>query len=459
MASFVFAQYYYFVSEDEEPIQSAWNHLVKSCNAKRSVSRESLAAPASLEVKTPSMLNYCFSDHVHLYLFTFENYGIIEILFSSHYAETTKDWQENKNFIKEKSEEISDYLDSALGRTSLLIGRGKKDWFLSQTHNVFPSAEIEQTDLTAGTLYRFEEKEWSHSYALQLRDEQVEAIEAEPAAEDFLTKDFPLLDLSFFRLEREARYFQEQKKTLTKERREFDQEVSAILHKEVVLTKTKGAEIGALESEIGTLSRMYGMLASSRITIKQAHGTLDQDLRRTSRLIEDLLAPNAKEKDLTTHYLPLYRRYLSSLAFEDELFKQSLENAKAAIDVVQTRVGLLRSSESLLLQRQTKGLLDQNILLQEEGISLRVAASFIEFVVVFFYTLEAWKALAEERIATVPVPWQFGLVFAFGLSIVLCTHFAAKVLRQKKKFSLKLLLAVLFAFILIGLMAAVTILP
>lgn len=455
MNSYVFAQYFYFVSEDEESIQGTWNHLVTACRAERTVSKEPLSALA--ETGTPTLLNYCVSDRVHLYFYAFENYNIIEIIFAAGSPETIKDWEGDRKFIEEKSGEISSFLESAIGSASLLIGRGTKERFLSQLQGLSPAIQVRPTDLKVGTLYRLEETapEWAHSYALLQRAE--EAAGREELA-DFLTRDFPATDLSFFRLRRETDYFREQQKTLTKERTEFDKEVSAVLHKEVVLTKIKPSEIEALESDIGTLSRIYGLLASSRITVKQAHGTLDQDLRRTGRLIEDLLAPEARDKDLVVHYLPAFKRYLSPLALEDELFKQSLDNAKAAIDVVQTRVGLIRSGESLLLQRETKGLLDQNILLQEEAISLQVAASFIEFVVVFFYTLEAWKALAEDRIRQVPVFGQFGLVFAFAFSVVLATHFSAQALRRKKKLSFKLLLAILLALAVIGLMAGVTVL-
>jgi hypothetical protein len=451
MNHYVFAQYFYFVSDDEEAIRETWNHLVTACRAERTLSKESQGTLGS--ATSPTLLNYCVSDRTHLFLYVLENYNVIEILFASAHRETIPDWEENQKFIQEKSREISTHLESAIGSTSLLIGQGARDPFLSQLRTLFPG-EARPTDVVAGTLYRLENtgQEWAHYYALARADES----EDRKKLETFLTKNFPATDLFLFRLGRETEYFREQQKTLTAERAEFDKEVSAILHREVVLTKIRPSEIELLETDMGTLSRMYGLLASSRMTVKQAHATLDQDLRRTGRLIEDLLAPEAKDKDLVVHYLPPFKHCLSSLALEDELFEQSLDNAKAAIDVVHTRVALMRSGESLLLQRQTKGLLDQNILLQEEAISLQAAASFIEFILVFFYSLEAWKALAGEKIHEVPVFGQFGLVFAFAFSVVLATHFSAQALRQKKKVSFKLLLAVLLALAVIGLMAGVT---
>ena len=75
-----------------------------------------------------------------------------------------------------------------------------------------------------------------------------------------------------------------------------------------------------------------------------------------------------------------------------------MNEVKAAIDVVQTQVDLMRSKESVELQRQFNLVLAQNVDLQRKSLTLQIAAGFVEFIVIAYYSLSIWKNLSDPNI-------------------------------------------------------------
>jgi len=200
--------------------------------------------------------------------------------------------------------------------------------------------------------------------------------------------------------------------------------------------KETGMEkIAILEKEIDDLSKAYEKIANYRYMLKNAQNTIKEDLRRLETCLSSFYIKSPESKYITTH-----KDFLEQLKVEDGHLSVSLEGIKMAIDVVDTKVGLLRGKESLMLQKQTQKL-------QEEGTSLALASSFIEFILVFYYSLASWEHLATaEVLHRIPIVLQATLIGAFSLMAVICTHYLAISWREHWKLNK----GVLISIVLIG---------
>jgi cation transport ATPase len=143
------------------------------------------------------------------------------------------------------------------------------------------------------------------------------------------------------------------------------------------------------------------------------------------------------------------KKFQDRLEKEERLLSNTLTGIKTAIDIVDTKVGLQRGKESLTLQQQTQHL-------QEEGTSMQMATSMIEFVLVFFYSLESWEILSSHEVFTlIPVILKIGLIGSFAFMAVVATHFLAMSWREHWKLnkgvviSFAILVAILISIILL----------
>ena len=73
---------------------------------------------------------------------------------------------------------------------------------------------------------------------------------------------------------------------------------------------------------------------------------------------------------------------------------------------------------------------------------------FIEFVVVFYYSLHSWEILARaEAFHHIPAVVQFMAVLVFTASVIICTHFAAKKIEKPGAPNVGLWLSLLAIFL------------
>ena len=153
--------------------------------------------------------------------------------------------------------------------------------------------------------------------------------------------------------------------------------------------------------------------------------------------IDAFLKPTLSQLFNPFHFRDLPKaitRLREAIDREYRLVENAIQNIKAAIQVVQTKVGLIRSSETIALQKDMKRL-------QEEGISLQSAASFIEFVIVFYYGLGVWKILADDVFHHIPASIVFIIILSFALSVTALTHFISKSRMQNWKMSKGLIIS------------------
>jgi hypothetical protein len=124
----------------------------------------------------------------------------------------------------------------------------------------------------------------------------------------------------------------------------------------------------------------------------------------------------------------------------------SLHNAQIAVVSMRTDIELYRSSEtsqlqagikeaqslSVKVQEDLKGLQQSTLELQKEGIFMQTAAGFIEFILIFYYSLGAWHLIHEEQFKEAPSLFRFFFGFFVALSMVGIGHFLTVSLKERR---------------------------
>ncbi|WP_455368498.1 hypothetical protein [[Eubacterium] cellulosolvens] len=234
---------------------------------------------------------------------------------------------------------------------------------------------------------------------------------------EFITTTFIRLDIALHRLSKFSTLFRRQIDQISDERVEINKSVGQTLHKGITKDMPNEERLMYQEKRINDLSKMFEKLVNHGITLKSSEEILTRELREIEEFIvsKEFKPGRDKIRKKIRPYLELNE----AIDREYRLVENAVQNIRAAIQVVQTKVGLIRSSETVTLQRDTKRL-------QEEGISLQMAASFIEFVIVFYYGLGVWKILADDVFHHIPAWIVFVVISSFALSVTALTHFIGK---------------------------------
>ena len=248
--------------------------------------------------------------------------------------------------------------------------------------------------------------------------------------ENVVTDMLPGIVWSMQRLTREMAFFEDRLKTIQSEKKQIDEDLSKIFHQKVG-SALDAASAHALEEQITQLSSMYSMMATDLHLVSDAVSTFDRDLATLRERAKEL---GADDEDAFPHYrLAAFSAYLKELRKNQADLRLSLDNTKAAIDIAQTQAEILRGSQGLALQEQTRELLDQNLILQDERASLQAAASVVELVVIFYYSLVAWKTVAVYGTVEVLSPLaKFSVVGIFSTAVETLTHYIGASLHSKK---------------------------
>jgi hypothetical protein len=328
--------------------------------------------------------------------------------------------EESEHALEADRKKLTPFIADAIGETTLAIdGTGHQD---------VPKALFE-----AGSLSLLESKDSRH-HRFSLTPTKSELLMP------FLKKDFPNVDGVIHKIEREIGYFQSQLSTITREKEDIDQSVSTILHQRILpASKDQAKDTELLEDDITKLSSIYAKLAGNMFIVNGNCDVLRRDLSSLEQSLEPLAPSKGGMAAFNIRFLNGFRETLNQMDRTEKVIGKSLENAKEAIEVVRTRVELLRSSESLTLQR--------------EWVAIQIAAGVIEFIAAFYYSLASWKTLVSpERLHRVPTILQFAIIFALSTAVVFGTHYLVQSL-QKGKLGAGLILSLSAILLLIVLMA------
>jgi len=248
--------------------------------------------------------------------------------------------------------------------------------------------------------------------------------------ESIVTDKLPGIVWSMQRLTREMVFFGDRLTTIQSEKKQIDENLSKLFHQKVgSALDANSAQV--LEEPITQLSSMYSMMATDLHLVSDAVSTFDRDLAVLGGRTKEF---GVDDEDAFPRYrLSAFEAYLKELRKNQADLRLSLDNTKAAIDIAQTQAEILRGSQGLALQEQTRELLDQNLILQDERASLQAAASVVELVVIFYYSLVAWKTVAVYGTVEVLSPLaKFSVVGIFSAAVVTLTHYIGASLHSKK---------------------------
>lgn len=292
--------------------------------------------------------------------------------------------------------------DAALGEMSLFLG--ETILFISEDKEkikrLYGGITWRRSELSQGELYLLEREKDRESYLL-----------LSPLPEqDFFIK-FVYIDLLGRKISREAELFLEQRQAIRLKRKEFEKEASQLLGE-------KCPDLEAFEKVVEKLSFIYIELAQYLEWVSSTITTLREDIHELEEEIKGLITG---EDEIFSERLNSYAYALDVLMYERENFILAQEKVKNAIDVIRMKISIERGRETIELQH--------------ESISLQVAAGFIEFIVVFYYTLNSWKILAGKVFSTLSPGVILITLTAFSSSVVLFTHAVASARKEKKRFT------------------------
>ena len=249
--------------------------------------------------------------------------------------------------------------------------------------------------------------------------------------EPFVSTVLPGFDSLVKKLTHTATYFEVQRSTIVTERTDVDRAVGALLHSQVVSGKSDTVGASTLEEKITSLSRMFGLLATDSLLVRQASERLANDIKLLNRELDYLAGPEF-EDGIGAYYVNRFSLDLEEARSESHNLDFSRQNAEAAIEVVRTQVEILRAGEEAAIQEQSREILSRSLVLQKERLALQVAAGFIEFVLVFYYVLKSWEGIAGAgTVEQISPLLRLLVVGGFSMSASIGTHFLAQVLQHR----------------------------
>ena len=411
--------YIYFHIDDDKEINAVWNYLTKEHE------KDIDGAVRTLEPTTASTISISLAtgDESGVYLSCFHDVATIGILFYSE--ETTL------QDIDAKRNQLENFLSTPIGEATVLIV--EKEEQLEIAKERFSKFKFIESRLSFGKLYHFLNEDRGFYFCLPFEKDPLFA---------FLVEELPLFDASFQSLDKKVKYFQDQLQLMEQERIETDKFVSKLLYSGIGKKETDVEIIESLEKEIDDLSQLYEKIANYTYMIKDAVFTVRNELMK----LDECLASFYIERRFESEYIQMNKKFQDGLEVEGSLLSNTLTGIKTAIDVVDTKVGLVRGKESLTLQKQTQHL-------QEEGTSMQMATSMIEFVLVFFYSLESWEILTSHEVfVLIPVVFKVGLIGLFAFMAVVATHFLAISWRKNWKLNKGVLISFI---ILVGILVSI----
>ncbi len=377
------AHYFYFLSSEEEAFEKAWEGLSKRYGlqevdvsplfreglilSRTAKNREQDHTLSLLVMKHSTAIEFCISGE--------EPLGLL-------------------GEIKRAKEAIEDCLLTIMGESTFIIQPAEDLSFLPKEKPPL------KTGVKEGELLVLPEEPYKRLYVF-VSGEEEKALAR-------IRKTLAPLDCLIYQQTRQARYYDEQRRTLLNRKEEMDKNISSILfHKRESLEE--------LDADAESLSEIYSRMANNSFLIGSALHTLRADL--TELEAKTMEAVPGKD-DFFYGQLAALKNHIYLINSAKENFSFSLDNVKAAIDVVKSRVDIARGRMSLKVQ--------------EDTLTMGIAASLVEFFIVLYYGLELWSMLiSPELFHKIPVILTAAFSFAFSLSVVAGTHKAAKAIKRK----------------------------
>jgi hypothetical protein len=392
------SHFFYFLASDCEPLEQAWKTLTGLYNL-----RENELCQFGHD---PLLSRMAKNESCSLAISIREHIAVLELRLTG--AAT----QEHLAGIQAAREGIKDILLDLVGESTFVTQVGEPD--LSFSRKEFTVVDLPRQARLLVT--HPAENDEPRLYVLVTR---------EPAqAEWFLLPRLVPLDCLTYQIQRQLGFYEDQHHSLLEQEEELNRKIGAILYRKEVDHKD-------LEKEVEKTAEIYGLLTNYGYLLSNALRILRSDLAGLEKLAKGTVNP--RDGYFYGHHRARLKRFLALLAATQQNFSRSLDHAKAAIDVMKSRVDLVNSGTNLGLQKQLSSLMHQNVTIQEEALVMASAATMVEFFIVLYYGFGVWKTLAGEQIMQhIPVLLKAGLMVGFSLAVVVGTHKAAKAIKEKE---------------------------
>lgn len=424
------AHYFYLPTEDYQTVKTVWDKLSHKYDLSGFNLDESSATAQEEKPLSSGFPILLKNDRVAIGFIIAKNITAIELLYLSGLSvEIAEELEETRQLFQ-------DQVDYLIGESTVAVADDQnKDELIGAIGQPFSNARICTAEMDGASVAFIHSNERLRHYCIAYRKDPGKII-------NLLLSKLPVLDALTFKLTRQSDYFKDQRNFARDKKGASDRSLSGILHQWAELKSSSERNIEILEADVDRLSTIYGELASNLKLIKNSHDVIDKNLGRLDSLLKELIINPEDITSFKDSYLGEYINLLKDLKSDDILLHRSLDDTRATIEVVRTRIELERSRESVLLQK--------------EGVSVQIAAGFIELFIVGFYTLEAWELLASKEVFEhMPVSLRLGIDAMFAVTVVGFTHYMAKFI-QKEKSNLGLIISGLGIIIFLALMVLTT---
>ena len=247
---------------------------------------------------------------------------------------------------------------------------------------------------------------------------------------EFMVHELPLMDANLAKLDQLSTFYQERRETVAAEKRDLDEKLSKVLYQQFVPSGNDREVLEELEHAVDNLSSTYGMLAGSYRLMREGRYVMQEQIASFIKLTRN--QKNVFNKENVGTIVGIYEHETQKLKYLEDDLQDSTQNFQAGIEVVRSRIDIMMSRKSLELQGRS--------------LVFQVAAGFIEFIIIAYYTLSLWKTIAPDPFHDHP-GWMFFLAVLFSGNITYVTHLLAEKIQgedldRRKSISSLVLLAV-----------------
>ncbi|MEW6595108.1 MAG: hypothetical protein AB1413_09590 [Thermodesulfobacteriota bacterium] len=390
--------FFYFLSDDHDPLEKAWRQLV-GLHGLQEVGLSHFG-------EGPLLSRLAEGGNASLALSILEHTAIIEL--HCHGSSC----QEPLACIEATRKQLGDLLLDTVGESSCIIQPAPDPGLLGK--------KVITIELSGGNrlmvAHSPERPGMARRYLLAAPQPQ--------EAKRFLLRSLVPLDILTYQIQRQREYYQVQHDSFLEQEDDLNGRIGKILHR-------PERDLASLEQDVEKTADIFARMANSSVLLSNSLRLLRADLHQLEALTRKGLHQVEDAYFIGRHGARL-REFIATLEASQRNFSRSLDNAKAAIDVMKSRIDLANSRTNLDLQQQIGSLMHQNVAIQEEALTMGTAATLVEFFVVLYYGLGVWKMLAgEEVVHHIPVWLKAGLIVGFSLAVVVGTHKAAEALKEK----------------------------
>ncbi|NSW82393.1 MAG: hypothetical protein HPY90_03815 [Syntrophothermus sp.] len=397
-----FYNYYFFLPDDEDKLLS----LVKTLSARPFPEYSGKASGTDIEPDIETA-RYRFLSVDDLQILVLK----VGRSFSSN--------DEARNWLKKHEENAGLGDDNLLGKVLVLLTPAGKEADALETSGTkwreirFAARNVE--------LIRFFEAGFDYDIVYRA---QINPNASEPAYQLF-ENDLPTVEAYLAKIRLLTSVYHDSARTVLEEAKKSGRKLSGILHTQFGTQHSGEPAIQELEGEIHELSASYGKLVASQSFLSEGKSNLQGVLENLKQHLKTRMNITP-ESPVVQNLIDFYQGPWKLLDRSLSEVQSSIQNHQAAIEVVRGRIEILMSRESASLQSRIRDVLELNTSLQKQSLTFQVAASFIEFIVLAYYTHSLWKNLAPGAYAGVAKGVQFLLVSLFAGIAVYGTHLIAE---------------------------------